>query len=123
MLIARASIGRGFMDFLEQQENTRAEALITELSDWYGDQGSWDELAGNSRQFYSMVFTAFAQPMPDWQATERGDAARDALQASPGQSPPGGGPARQRRGRGGPGGGGSEAGREPEWTFARWASA
>jgi len=60
-LVTRASIGRGFMDFLQQQERSQVELLIPELADWYGDHGSWDELASNPREFYGLVFNALLQ--------------------------------------------------------------
>jgi two-component system sensor histidine kinase BaeS len=107
MLIARAGIGRGFVDFLEQQENARAQALITDLSLWYTQNNGWGELPDNPRRFYSMVFAAFSQPVPEWPAPESG--------GTPSQPPAGAGQGRQRQGRGappgaGPGGAGPGAG-------------
>jgi two-component system sensor histidine kinase BaeS len=60
-LVTRASIGRGFMDFLQNQERSRVELVIPELVDWYRDHGSWDELARKPREFYSLIFNALLQ--------------------------------------------------------------
>ncbi len=60
-LVTRASVGRGFVDFLQQQERSQIELLVPELVDWYGDRGSWDELANHPREFYDLVFSAILQ--------------------------------------------------------------
>jgi two-component system sensor histidine kinase BaeS len=57
-LVTRAGIGRGFVDFLQQQERNQVEQLVPELAAWYSDRGSWDELADNPREFYYLVFKA-----------------------------------------------------------------
>ena len=46
-LITRASIGRGFMDFLQHQERARMELLVPKLAGWYTDHDSWDDLAND----------------------------------------------------------------------------
>ncbi|MCP4046857.1 MAG: HAMP domain-containing protein [Gammaproteobacteria bacterium] len=55
-LVTRAGIGRGFVDFLQQQERNQVEQLVPELASWYSERGSWDELADNHREFYYLVF-------------------------------------------------------------------
>lgn len=60
-LITRISIGSGFMDFLQQQERSQVELVVPGLSDWYNEHGNWNELAGNPREFYGLVFTALLQ--------------------------------------------------------------
>ena len=60
-LVTRASIGRGFMDFLQHQERSQVELVIPELVDLYRVQGSWDVLAGNPRDFHSLIFNALLQ--------------------------------------------------------------
>jgi len=60
-LVARAGIGRGFMDFLQQQERSQVELVIPGLAEWYGEHGSWDELSRNPREFYGLVFNALLQ--------------------------------------------------------------
>ena len=50
-LVTRASIGRGFIDFLQHQERSQVELVVPELASWYRVHGSWDELAGNPREF------------------------------------------------------------------------
>jgi two-component system sensor histidine kinase BaeS len=57
-LLTRASIGRGFVDFLQQQERNQVEQLVPELADWYSDRGSWKELSDNPREFRRLVFVA-----------------------------------------------------------------
>ena len=60
-LVTRASIGRGFVDFLQLQERSQVELLIPDLATWYGDHGSWDGLAESPREFYGLVFNALLQ--------------------------------------------------------------
>jgi two-component system sensor histidine kinase BaeS len=84
-LITRASIGRGFMDFLQHQERSRMELLVPKLASWYGDHDSWQDLADDQVQFYSMVFSVL------WQESDA------ELQFGPGRFPPSG-----REGRRGP---------------------
>jgi len=60
-LVTRASIGRGFVDFLQHQERSQVELVIPELVNFYGDHGSWDVLANNPREFYSIIFNALLQ--------------------------------------------------------------
>jgi len=57
-LVTRASIGRGFIDFLHQQERNQVERVVPALAAWYGDHGSWHDLANNPREFYGIVFNA-----------------------------------------------------------------
>ena len=104
-LIARAGIGRGFMDFLEQQENTRAQSLITNLASSYTQHDGWGELLDNPRRFYALVFAAFSQPTPEWHAPDGEEAPHGAPEGAPPQPLPGMGPGRQGQGRGGPGAG------------------
>jgi hypothetical protein len=54
-LITRASIGRGFVDFLQQQERTKLELLVPELENWYGARQSWDQFLENPRQFHELI--------------------------------------------------------------------
>ena len=60
-LVTRASIGRGFMDFLQHQERSQVELVIPELVDLYRVHGNWDELAGNPREFSRLIFNALLQ--------------------------------------------------------------
>jgi len=60
-LVTRASIGRGFVDFLQHQERSQLEQLVPDLVEWYDDHGSWDILENNPREFYRLVFTALLQ--------------------------------------------------------------
>jgi len=60
-LVTRASIGRGFIDFLQHQERSQVELVVPELANWYSAHGSWDDLASNPREFYGLVFNALLQ--------------------------------------------------------------
>jgi len=60
-LVTRASIGRGFVDFLQHQERSQVELVVPELVNWYSAHGSWDDLAGNPREFRGLVFNALFQ--------------------------------------------------------------
>ena len=60
-LVTRASIGRGFIDFLQLQERSQVERVVPELASWYSIHGSWDDLAGNPREFNGLVFNALLQ--------------------------------------------------------------
>jgi len=60
-LVTRASIGRGFIDFLKHQERSQVELVVPELANWYSAHGNWDDLARNPREFYSLVFNALLQ--------------------------------------------------------------
>ncbi|MGB7451774.1 MAG: hypothetical protein WBM36_06575, partial [Lysobacterales bacterium] len=60
-LVTRASIGRGFVDFLQHQERSQVERVIPGLADWYSENGSWDDLAHRPRDFYTLVFNALLQ--------------------------------------------------------------
>ncbi len=57
-LATRASIGHGFMDFLQNQERSRLELLVPELADWYQAHGSWQELASNPHEFFYLMLSA-----------------------------------------------------------------
>ena len=57
-LVTRAGVGRGFVDFLQQQERGQLQLLVPDLVEWYGDRGNWDELASHPREFYDLVFSA-----------------------------------------------------------------
>jgi two-component system sensor histidine kinase BaeS len=74
-LVTRASIGRGFVDFLQQQERNQVEQLVPELASWYLARGSWQDLTNNPREFYQLAFTVLFEgsesqfgPGPEWQS-------------------------------------------------------
>lgn len=60
-LVTRASIGRGFIDFLYQQERNQVERVVPALASWYDGHGSWDGLTNNPREFYGLVFNSLLQ--------------------------------------------------------------
>jgi len=60
-LVMRASIGRGFVDFLHQQERSQVELVVPVMADWYAGHDSWDELSRNPREFYGLVVNALLQ--------------------------------------------------------------
>jgi two-component system sensor histidine kinase BaeS len=60
-LITRASIGRGFVDFLQQQERGKLEQLAPELANWYGARQSWDEFLSEPRRFHDLIATTLGE--------------------------------------------------------------
>ena len=58
-LVTRASIGRGFVGFLQHQERSQVERVVPGLADWYSEHRSWDGLNRRPRDFYNLVFTAY----------------------------------------------------------------
>ncbi|MCW8925315.1 MAG: ATP-binding protein [Xanthomonadales bacterium] len=107
-LVTRASIGRGFMDFLQNQERNRLELLVPELATWYAEHGSWEELVDDPRQFYYLMFLAIPQEAETRLAPGPGRGQREGRrgQGFPGAGPPAGrGPAGEQRLGNGPGGG------------------
>ncbi len=104
-LVTRAGIGRGFVDFLQQQERNQVEQLVPELASWFSKRGSWDELADNPREFYSLVFTALAPGSDTPFELRPGEQSGTPRGAGRGPRGPGAGPGSQRPGRGPPGAG------------------
>ena len=114
VLISRFSIGRGFVDFLQQTEHSRLEQIAPELADWYTENGDWSIFAEDPRQFYRLVVSAVPEvrsegrinvtgqpggrPERRRQPPEEGTANRPGERPPPGENRPG---ARGRRG--GPG--------------------
>jgi len=107
-LVTRAGIGRGFVDFLQQQERNQVEQVAPELASWYSDRGSWDELANNPREFYYLVFKVMLPGSEDRFELRPEEQAGPQRGAGRGPRGPGAGPGSQRTGRGPPGGAGSE---------------
>ena len=104
-LVTRASIGKGFVDFLRQQERSQVQLLVPELGNWYSEHGSWEELASDPRRFYDLVFAALPQsPVTQFEAgsEQLPPTSRDGRR---GQRFPGSRPAGNRPGPPGPRGG------------------
>lgn len=59
--LSSASIGRGFEEFLQQQERNQVAQLVPELSDWYARRGGWQGLSDNPREFLRFVFSNLLQ--------------------------------------------------------------
>ena len=57
IMVTRASIHRGFVDFLQQQDLNKLELLVPELAGIYSESDSWSELEVNPGRFYSLIFT------------------------------------------------------------------
>jgi hypothetical protein len=53
--VAKVNIGKGFEDFLVQQERVLMPELAAELGSWYATRGSWTELKQNPRRFHQML--------------------------------------------------------------------
>jgi two-component system sensor histidine kinase BaeS len=107
-LVTRASLGRGFIDFLQQQELSQVEQLVPELANMYRESGSWDEVAGNPRNFYRLVF--LAMPHETQRVLEMGPEGRGPPPMLGDRRRAGLGP-RQQGPRGGPGMGNAMLGR------------
>jgi len=78
-LFMRWSLDRGFTELIETRQRERVESLIEELSDYYADNGSWEPLTGNKRQWIQLLLQSdnhrHRHPAP-WMkkaATETGD--------------------------------------------------
>lgn len=110
-LVTRASIGRGFMDFLQNQERNRLELLVPELAAWYTDRGDWEDFRDSPRQFYYLMFSSLSEdadtrfaPGPGRAQNQLREGRRG--QGFPGAGPPAGrGPGGEQRPGSGPGGG------------------
>ncbi len=109
-LVTRAGIGRGFVDFLQQQERNQVEQLVPELASWYSDRGSWDELADSPREFYYLVFKTLLPGSEDRFELQPEKQPRPPRGAGRGPRGPGAGPGGPRPGR--PGGQGPGPGSE-----------
>ncbi len=112
ILLTRMGIGRGFEDFLQQQEQSRVEALVPSLITWYESNGSWDALARDPRRFHRMIDTILpASPentRPPRRPPARGPTPSQRARG-PAPSQRARGPAPLRR----PGPGGQRSGEEP----------
>ena len=102
-IVTRASIGKGFEDFLQQQERSQVQPLVPELASWYSVRGSWNEMYENPRQFFNLVFTTLPQRLASEFEPDSKRPPPRARDGRPGQRPPGARSARLRPGpRGGP---------------------
>lgn len=54
-LFMRWSLDRGFTELIETRQHERVESLIDDLSEYYADNGSWEPLAGNKRQWIHLL--------------------------------------------------------------------
>jgi two-component system sensor histidine kinase BaeS len=88
-VITRASVGRGFVDFLQLQDRSRLEQLAPVMADWFEQTGDWALLAEDPRQFRDLVMSLLPREAPPGRMRGPG---------TPGQGPPG-----ARGPRGGPG--------------------
>ncbi len=53
--LAQVNIGRGFQEFLTQQEQARLPLASALLADWYRQNGSWESLQDKRRKFNRML--------------------------------------------------------------------
>lgn len=53
--VAKINIGRGFEDFLAQQEKALMPEMAEELASRYAQNGSWQELQENPREFHRIL--------------------------------------------------------------------
>lgn len=111
-LVTQASIGRGFVDFLQQQERSQVEKIAPELAGWYASHGGWQSLRDEPRQFYLMVIQSLLEdsgsrfePGPGWSPGfmrgrgrgPGGSGAASGLNRASGQAGPGPGASPGRR--------------------------
>lgn len=93
--VARVNIGKGFEDFLLEQERVFMPELATELGEWYTQRGDWSALKANPRRFYQMLNLTLLDirhgNMPHGNRELPGDDRRP----PPSYSPPEDGPARR----------------------------
>lgn len=82
-LVTRASIGRGFVDFLQHQERSQVERVVPGLADWYSEHRSWDGLNRRPRDFYNLIFNALLQES-DVRLPPRGGGRRTGFQGERG---------------------------------------
>jgi len=54
-MLSRAALQRGFVQFLEQQEERQLRNLVPELAELYRRTGNWDELAGDTRRWMHLL--------------------------------------------------------------------
>jgi two-component system sensor histidine kinase BaeS len=83
MAITRASLSRGFIDFLERQESAVLDITAPALAELYESQGGWEFLRGHPENWHNILRQARAlppggpgrgrgPPRPDWQPGDRG---------------------------------------------------
>jgi len=54
-VLSRVALNKGFVQFLEQQEERQLHNLAPELVDYYRHKGSWDELRNNPRRWMRLL--------------------------------------------------------------------
>ena len=54
-LLSRAALQRGFVQFLEQQEENQLHNLVPELASLYRRKGNWDELVNDPRRWMRLL--------------------------------------------------------------------
>lgn len=67
-VIQRSSFKHGFNEFLQQQEEAQLSYLVPDLQDWYSQNGSWQELRGDTRRWLRLLAKARPEgisPLPD----------------------------------------------------------
>ena len=57
-VIQRSSFKHGFQEFLQRQEEAQVSHLLPELQQWYEQEGSWESLRGNNRQWLRLLARA-----------------------------------------------------------------
>ncbi len=57
-MIQRSSFKHGFQEFLQRQEEAQLSHLLPELQQWYEQEGSWESLRGNNRQWLRLLARA-----------------------------------------------------------------
>lgn len=54
-ILSHLALRRGFVNFLDQQEEQQLHHLVPELAEYHGTHGSWDELAQDPRRWMKLL--------------------------------------------------------------------
>jgi len=64
MLLAQWSVARGMLDYVNNRQVQRSQAVAAELADFYREAGSWQPLRDEPRLFRRIVFNALDTNQP-----------------------------------------------------------
>jgi two-component system sensor histidine kinase BaeS len=64
LLLVQWSVARGMLDYVNKRQEQRAQAVATELAEFYRDQGSWGLLQHSPRLLHQLIFNAMDSEPP-----------------------------------------------------------
>lgn len=64
MLLVQWSVARGMLDYVNKRQEQRAQAVASELADYYRDQGSWLLLHHSPMLLHQLIFNAMDNEPP-----------------------------------------------------------